>query len=107
MMQKSEERISTKLMTFLLPTDMQKWQMNVKRVIKSLKKDQSDDYDTDYVDVDSLLNMYVDYFRVFKKAQQKKLSKQYHRVLSSSSENHTETSIDNVASIMLSAIPKT
>lgn len=47
----------------MLPTDMTKWNMMVKRVIKSIKKNEGDDFDTDYVDVDSLLNMYVDYFR--------------------------------------------
>jgi len=41
--------------------------MMVKRIIKSIKKNEGDDFDTDYVDVDSLFNMYVDYFRQFKK----------------------------------------
>lgn len=63
MQQKIEERISSKLLTFVLPTDMTKWNMMVKRIIKSIKRNETDDFDTEYVDVDALLNMYVDYFR--------------------------------------------
>ena len=63
MQQKNEERVSGKLLTFVLPTDMTKWNMMVKRIVKSIKKNESDDFDTDYIDVDSLLQMYLDYFR--------------------------------------------
>jgi len=63
MQQKNEERISQKLLTFVLPTDMTKWNMTVKRIIKKIKRDPSDDYDTEYVDVDQLLGMYVEWFR--------------------------------------------
>ena len=63
MQQKNEERISSKLLTFVLPTDMTKWNMTVKRIIKKIKRDPSDDYDTEYVDVDQLLAMYVEWFR--------------------------------------------
>ena len=62
MMQKAEERASAKLLTFVLPTDMTKWNMTVKRIVKKIKKDPSDDFDTEYVDVDALLKMYTDWF---------------------------------------------
>jgi hypothetical protein len=68
MQQKIEERISQKLLTFVPPTDMSKWNMTVKRIIKKIKRDPSDDYDTEYVDVDQLLGMYMDSFRTYKKA---------------------------------------
>ena len=69
MMQKAEERSSAKLLTFVLPTDMTKWNMTVKRIIKKIKKDPADDYDTEYIDVDALLKMYCEWFLVFKKSQ--------------------------------------
>ena len=69
MMQKAEERASSKLLTFVLPTDMTKWNMTVKRIIKKIKKDPSDDFDTEYVDVDALLKMYADWFVQFKRDQ--------------------------------------
>ena len=77
MMQKTEERASAKLLTFVLPTDMTKWNMTVKRIIKKIKKDPADDYDTEYIDVDALLKMYIEWFTTFKKSQQKKLVKQF------------------------------
>jgi len=99
MMQKNEERISSKLLTFVPGTEMQKWNMMVKRIVKSLKKNPNDDYDTDYLDVDTLLNMYIEYFRSAKKSQQKKLSKQFARVVSHT-DARNEINPDNVTSIM-------
>ena len=49
---------------------MTKWKIGVKRMIKKIKKDPSDDYDTEYVDVDILMTMYVDWFKSFKVQQQ-------------------------------------
>ena len=54
----------------------------MKRIIKCRKKDPSDDYDTEYLDVDSLLNMYLEYFRAQKRKQQKALQKQFLRTMS-------------------------
>lgn len=78
---------------------MTKWNMTLKRHIRKIKKDPSDDYDTEYVDVDQLLGMYCEWFRNFKKANQKKLSKQFQRVISDS-EQRAEVTYDNVQSIM-------
>ena len=71
MLQKVEERFTSKLLPFVLPTDLTKWNLMVKRTIKKIKRDPGDEYDTEYVDVDTLLSMYIDEFRKFKKAQQK------------------------------------
>ena len=73
MLQKHEERVSNKLLTFIQTTDQTKWNMMVKRIIKKIKRDPTDDHDTEYVDVDQLLTMYVNYFKEFKRAKQKKL----------------------------------
>jgi len=56
---------------------MQKWNSQIKRVIKSLKKNETDDFDTDYIDVDALLNMYVEFFKAYKNKLQTKLVKQF------------------------------
>lgn len=80
MVQKNEERATNKVLTFIQPTDMAKWNIQVKRIIKKIKKDPSDDFDTEYVDIDALLGMYMDYFRLFKKQMQKKLTTQFTRV---------------------------
>jgi len=36
--QTSEERISSKLLNFLMPTEMTKWQMKIKRTLKKIKQ---------------------------------------------------------------------
>ena len=66
-----EERMTSKLLTFVLATDMTKWNMHVTRIVKKLKQDPNDDYDTEYVDVDVLLGMYLDWFKIYKKTQRK------------------------------------
>jgi len=38
----------------------------LKRIIKKIKKDPADDFDTEYVDVDLLLGMYLEWFGQFK-----------------------------------------
>ena len=68
-------------------------------MIKKIKKDPSDDYDTEYVDVDVLMTMYVDWFKSFKVQQQQKLMKQFQRVIDGAGES-SELSIDNISSIM-------
>lgn len=59
--------MSPKLLTFVVPTDLKKWELNLKRFIKKIKKDPSDDYDTEYIDVDQLLSLYIDWFKANKR----------------------------------------
>lgn len=47
-------------------TETPKWNAKLRRTYKKLKTDQLDDYDTDYIDVDVLLGMYIDEFRTAK-----------------------------------------
>ena len=96
-----EERMTSKLLTFVLATDMTKWNMHVTRIIKKLKQDPNDDYDTEYVDVDQLLSMYLEWFKIYKRTQQKNLSKQFQRVIRGNDQvGKAECSVDNVSSIM-------
>ena len=99
MMQKNEERITSKLLPFQQPSDTTKWNSSVKRIIKSLKKNESDDFDTDYVDVDALLNLYVEYFKQLKQKQQTRLKKHFMRLVINADTNN-EISVDNMQSIM-------
>ena len=96
-----EERMTSKLLTFVLATDMTKWNMHVTRIVKRLKQDPNDDYDTEYVDVDQLLGMYMDWYKIYKRTHQKNLSKQFQRVISGNGEvGKGECSVDNISSIM-------
>ena len=78
---------------------MQKWNLTLKRVIKKIKRDPSDDYDTEYIDVDQLLGMYIDIFKQQKIEGQKKLARQFVRV-TGSNEQRAECTFDNMQSIM-------
>lgn len=57
-MSKHAARMSEKLLTFL-KKGLQKWKIILGNVIKRIKKDQSDDFDTEYVDIDTLLALYL------------------------------------------------
>ena len=102
MLQKNEERCSNKILTFVQPADMGKWSVMVKRIIKKIKRDPTEDFDTEYVDIDTLLNMYMEQFRIFKRMMQKRLRTQFNRVVPQAlgAEEPTEVSVDNVSSIM-------
>jgi hypothetical protein len=51
---KSEERIHSRLMgAFMSSTkDTNKWSIEIKRITKKIKLNASDDFDTEYVDID-------------------------------------------------------
>lgn len=70
---KTEERVSSKLLTFILPNQMTKWNMAIQRFVVKIKLDPMDDFDQDYIDVDVLLHKYLELFLNTKKTYQKNL----------------------------------
>jgi hypothetical protein len=44
------------------------WNVKVRRACKKIKKDDMDNFDTDFIDLDQLLGMYLDEFRSFRRA---------------------------------------
>jgi hypothetical protein len=42
---------------------MQKWNTKVKRHMKKIKVDEHDDFDTDFIEMDKLLDLYIQEFR--------------------------------------------
>lgn len=77
MAQKNEERISTKILFFEKPIDMQKWNLAVKDNAKKIKKNESDDFDTEFVDVDWLFSRYLGVFRRRKKELRTTIKKNF------------------------------
>ena len=75
----SEDRISTKLLVFLAPTETVKWANKIKTNIKKIKASPIDDFDTDFIDIDVLLNMYIHEFREAKYEIQQKLMKKWNK----------------------------
>jgi hypothetical protein len=64
--QQTEDRISSKLLTFVPAEDMNKWGNKIRRNVKKIKATPLDDYDTDYVDIDVLLRLYIEEFALAK-----------------------------------------
>lgn len=58
---------------FLPETELQNWTIKVRRSCKKIKLHEMDDFDTDFIDVDVLLGMYVDEFKTYKRELTKKL----------------------------------
>ena len=59
--------------------DTNKWSIEIKRITKKIKLNPSDDFDTEYVDIDQLLHLYVENFRNYKYDTQRTLLKKFGR----------------------------
>ena len=72
-----EESATTVLMNWFGDQDSRKWFHKVRRNVKKIKSSTMDDFESDYIDLDILLNMYVEEFKQRKKTIQKNLSKEF------------------------------
>lgn len=71
--QKIEDTVTPKCLMFLPETELHNWSTKVRRSCKKIKMSELDDFDTDFIDVDVLLGMYVDEFKTFKRELTKKI----------------------------------
>ncbi|CDW81151.1 UNKNOWN [Stylonychia lemnae] len=74
-----EEIITTTLMNWFNDQDSRKWFHKVRRNVKKIKTNPLDDFETDYIDTDVLLNMYCEEYKTKRKQNQKNLSKEFMR----------------------------
>ena len=72
-----EETSTQILMTWFNEQDSRKWFHKVRRNVKRMKTSPLDDFETDYIDVDVMMYMYLEEFKQKKKANQKTLSKEF------------------------------
>jgi hypothetical protein len=79
MSQAAEEKASSKVLQFLAPVEFSKWGVKVRRCLKKIKVDPLSDFDTEYVDIDQILCMYMDEFKQTKRYIQRKLQKNFTR----------------------------
>ena len=54
---------------------MAKWSMKIRKIQKKMKQLPTDDFDTEFVDIDAVLIMYMEEFRSSKRVMQKRLAK--------------------------------
>lgn len=76
-----EERISSKLLTFIPAQEQGKWSNKIKRNLKKTKVNDLDDFDTEFIDIDTLLSMYNTEFREAKRQNQDKIKKNFARIV--------------------------
>eukprot|EP00347_Sterkiella_histriomuscorum_P013232 403365504 len=74
-----EEHASQVLLSWFNEQETRKWFHKVRRNVKKIKTSQLDDFETDYIDIDVLLNMYCEEYKSKRKANQKNLSKEFMR----------------------------
>jgi hypothetical protein len=57
---KVEDKIARCVLAFLPSTDMSVWSVNIRRYVVKIKYREEDEFDTDFLEVDSLLGMYTE-----------------------------------------------
>ena len=72
-----EEQSTPLLITWFNEQDSKKWFHKVRRNIKKIKTTALDDFETDYIDIDVLLGLYMEEFKNKKKSNQKNIAKTF------------------------------
>lgn len=62
-----EENITQILINWFNDQDARKWFHKVRRNVKKIKTNPLDDFETDYIDIDVLLNMYCEEYKTKRK----------------------------------------
>jgi hypothetical protein len=79
--------------------DLNKWSIEIKRITKKVKLNPNDDFDTEYVDIDQLMQLYMENYKSVKAEGQKNVLKKLTRKLQET-ENRSELSIDLVKNVL-------
>lgn len=64
-----EDSITTKILGFIPPQDISRWNKTVSMLIKKKKADPMDDFETDFIDIDTLFSLYVEQFKQGRQVQ--------------------------------------
>ena len=73
-------------------------------IVKSIKKNESDDFDTEYVDVDGLLWTYVECYQKYMRDRRVKMHTEYMKQMANL-ESRDEITLDNIESTLNLAQP--
>jgi hypothetical protein len=65
-------------------TELSTWITKVRRACKKIKLNEMDDYDTDFIDIDALLGMYIEEFKAYKRENTKKLQNKFMKLTKTS-----------------------
>jgi len=77
-----QEGLAKKILApFVENQQMFKWAQKIKSAVKRTKLSELDDNDSEYLDIDNLLSLFLEEFKTVKKAFSKILNKQFGRVI--------------------------
>lgn len=62
-----EEQVTKGVLVWFSEQDLRKWYHRVRRHIKRIKSKPTDDVESEYVDIDVLLNLYIEEFKLKRK----------------------------------------
>lgn len=57
-----EERTSFKVLSYISSQEMTRWNRSMESCLVKMKTDPTDDWESDYVDFDRLVQKYIDHF---------------------------------------------
>lgn len=72
-----EDTATSVLMTWFGEQENRKWFHKIRRNMKKYKAQATDDFETEYIDVDVLLDLYIDEYSTKRKANLKELQKEF------------------------------
>ncbi len=62
-----EEEATQSLMTWFEEKENKKWQHKIRKISKRYKANVTDDFETEFIDIDSLLDLYIEEYQTKKK----------------------------------------
>ena len=94
-----QDGISKKILTpFVSDRQFQKWAQKVKTAIKRTKLSELDDNESEYIDIDVLLAMFIEEFKTSKESFGREVTKQFMRMLETK-EGRMDLTLDNYINI--------
>jgi hypothetical protein len=74
-----EEPVTSVLMSWFGEQENRKWFHKIRRNLKRLKAKPEDDFESEFIDLDILLDLYIEEYVAKKKANLKELQKEFMR----------------------------
>jgi hypothetical protein len=77
---KLEDKVTRLCLLFMPETEFPNWSTKIRRASKKIKMSELDEFDTDYIDIDTLLGMYIDEYKQHKRETAKRIQKQFMKI---------------------------
>jgi len=98
---KHHDKVASKIINITKGQDIQKWNLQVRRLVRRLRS--KDNHEADYLDIDMILGMMIDTYKMQRKLYQQDLKRTFTRMLEGSQE---KCEVDKFQEIVKSCIPR-